>query len=273
MSYKTILVGIDIDAPSSSIISFAADLARRFEARLIGVSAADGPPPLATTDGMVVGGEIVQAQRKDIETRLEHLRAKLLKLAGASLEIEWRGAVDNPTRRITEMARGADLIVAASPEGASAASPYRSIDLGSLTLNAGRPVLVAAGGAEHLAARRVLVAWKDTREARRALADALPILVGADDVLVATVDRHADAATADSVADATAFLTRHGVKARGEVLARKDEAKALTELARSMHADLVVSGAYGHSRLREWVFGGVTRSLLDDSGLNRLMSS
>ena len=77
----------------------------------------------------------------------------------------------------------------------------------------------------------------------------------------------------DGRSDVVAGLGRHGVKARGEVLPGRDEGARLAEFAAGLHADLVVSGAYGHSRLREWVLGGVTRSLLDDVRLNRFMSA
>ena len=73
--------------------------------------------------------------------------------------------------------------------------------------------------------------------------------------------------------DAAGFLLHHGVRARTEVLKAKDEPAALSDFIRSVGADLIVSGAYGHSRLREWVFGGMTRSLLDDVWLSRFMSS
>jgi nucleotide-binding universal stress UspA family protein len=273
MTYRSILVGIDIDAPGDSIIALATELATRFHARLIGASAADIAPPIVTPDGIVLGAEIMQNQRDDIESRLDGLRRKFEALAGAAVDVEWRAAIASPTRLLLETVRAADLVLIASPEGASGGNPYRSIDLGSLALNAGRPLLVAASGAEHLPASRVLVAWKDTREARRAVADAVPLMAGAREVVVATVDREADILAREGIADVVAFLARHGIKARSEVIAEKDDAKGLAELARSMNADLVVSGAYGHSRLREWVFGGVTRSLLDDGRLNRFMSS
>ncbi len=74
-------------------------------------------------------------------------------------------------------------------------------------------------------------------------------------------------------ADFAAFLAGHGIKARSEVLEGSEDSYRLVEFIAASHADLVVSGAYGHSRLREWAFGGVTRSLLDERGLNRFMSS
>ena len=144
--------------------------------------------------------------------------------------------------------------------------------MGALTLAAGRPVLVVASNVEHVLAATVLVAWKDTREARRAVADALPFLTKANEVVVAIVDNDPDTFIRESVADVAAFLGHHGVKAREEVVAGDSDGGRLITFARSIQADLIVSGAYGHSRLREWVFGGVTRTLLDESGINRFIS-
>lgn len=273
MGYKSILVNIDIDGPVTPLIKFAADLARQFGARLIGCSAADIVPPMVTMEGMVVDGEMLERQRGDIEARLAHLRSKFAALVGGGIDTEWRSDVMSPTRLLVRSARMADLIVTGAPEGARAGSAYRATDLGDLLLHAGRPVLVSAAGAEHLLARKALVAWKDGREARRAVADAVPFLSRATEVVVATVDPDGSRQSRDGVADVVAWLDRHGIKARGEILPGRDEGARLAEFAADLGADLVVSGAYGHSRLREWVLGGVTRSLLDDVRLNRFMSA
>ena len=97
MTYKSILVGIDIDAPGNSIIALATEMAARFHARLIGASAADIAPPIVTPDGIVLGAEIMQNQRDDIESRLSGLRRKFETLAGGTVDVEWRGR--SPIRR------------------------------------------------------------------------------------------------------------------------------------------------------------------------------
>lgn len=268
MSYKSILVNLDIDEPSSAVVKLAAELAKRFDARLIGLSAADAPLPVLTADGMVFDGEALQIQRDDIEKRIEQLRVQFEKLVSGSVKSEWRGAVCDPTRFLVDSARSADLIITGVTKG----SVFRAVDLGALMLDAGRPVLVVASNVEHVLAATVLVAWKDTREARRAVADALPFLTRAAEVVVAIVDNEPDVSIREGVADVATFLGHHGVKARAEVIGGDNDGSSLISFARSIHADLIVSGAYGHSRLREWVFGGVTRTLLDESGINRFMS-
>lgn len=273
VTYRSILLNLDIDRHNNSLVRLAVDLAKRFDARLIGLAAADVPPPMASADGMVFDGELIECEREDIEARFAELRAKVENFAGTTVELEWREALALPTRSVTEAARAADLIVTSSPDTSSSINAYRSTDIGSLVLNAGRPVLVAAGEATQLVGEKAVVAWKDTREARRAVADALPLLLRAQEVVVVTVEQMEGMVPSVGVDDVAAFLMRHGVKARSEVTAGEDESKALSAFARSIHADLIVSGAYGHSRLREWIFGGVTRSLLEDKELNRFMSS
>lgn len=273
MAYKTILLNLDIDRRSTLLMKLAVDLAQRLDARLIGLAAADVPPPMASADGMVFDGELVECERENIEAKFAELRTKLEQLAGTAVELEWREELAIPTRHVAEAARSADLIITGPPDKSASANLYRSTDLGSLVLNAGRPVLVAALDAERLAADKALVAWKDTREARRAVADAIPLLTLAQEVAVVTVEETEGSMSSTGVEDVAAYLARHGIKARAEIIAGHDDSAALTSHARSMKADLVVSGAYGHSRLREWVFGGVTRSLLGENGLHRFMSS
>lgn len=273
MTYKSILVNIDIDRPAGNLITFASEFAARFDAHLIGFAAADIPPPPASAEGMIFDGEIMREQAEEIERCLEKLKTDFHAVAGSGHEREWRGAIGNPTRLLAEAARAADLIITQSPDGASSGSTYRCVDLGSLVLQTGRPVLIAAGGAERMLSEKALIAWKDTREARRAVVDAIPLLARTKEIRVITVENDADDSCMNSAKDVVAFLSRHGIKADAEVFRENSGPWTVAELAKTMEADLVVSGGYGHSRLREWVFGGVTRSLLNEQKLNRFMSN
>jgi nucleotide-binding universal stress UspA family protein len=163
---------------------------------------------------------------------------------------------------MASVARAADLIVA-SPPGRLGAS--LSADPGELLMNAGRPVLIVPYGGEAPKAPAVVIGWKDAREARRAVADAMPFLQRAKDVVVAAIceDDALDEARfqADDVA---AALKRHGVPARAHVSAKPADgpSRELARLAKANGADLIVMGGYGHSRFAEWAFGGVTDELL-----------
>jgi nucleotide-binding universal stress UspA family protein len=130
-------------------------------------------------------------------------------------------------------------------------------------MNAGRPILVVPPQREHLVGDRIVIAWKDTREARRALWDSLPFLKRADTVFVIAVG---PSDCKDSASDVSAYLARHGVASRAFVrpAPEKSAAHEIIRVAEDEGADLIVSGAYGHSRAREWIFGGFTRDLLDN---------
>jgi nucleotide-binding universal stress UspA family protein len=129
---------------------------------------------------------------------------------------------------------------------------------------------VAPDGTNWLDLRSVLVAWKDTAEARRAAADSLPLLQKAKEVTVAEIleeggDRHAATAR---VKDVTAWLSRHGVTAAWRVSENNesgDTTDRLDDIAGEVGAGLIVAGAYGHSRFRELVLGGMTEHLLTRS--------
>ena len=121
-----------------------------------------------------------------------------------------------------------------------------------------------------LSAKRVVIAWKDAREARRAVRDALPLLKAADEVLVVAVGESGRA----GALDVKEHLDGHGINARTLVQARRESAVAddLIRAAEREGADLMVAGAYGHSRTREWILGGVTRDLLDHAPIPCLLA-
>jgi nucleotide-binding universal stress UspA family protein len=139
-----------------------------------------------------------------------------------------------------------------------------------LVMQAGRPLLIVPDACDWLDLRSVLIAWKDTVEARRAVADALPLLRKATEVTVAEIaEEQANRPAALSrVRDVAAWLSRHGVNASEQVPEDCGEAGGLLEgIASEVGAGVVVAGAYGHSRFREWILGGVTRQLINP--LNR----
>jgi nucleotide-binding universal stress UspA family protein len=184
--------------------------------------------------------------------------------------VEWRSALARAEDFVPLVGRAADLIVAGP---AADESPGAISDL---LVRAGRPVLVTPPEQTRLSPERVLVAWKDTRESRRALSDALPVLKLASDVLVASIDapEHAEEVSL-SLADVTGYLAAHGIPARSEVFAPvgRSPGKSLVEIASSFGAGLIVAGAYGHTRLGEWIFGGVTRDLLSQKSVSCLFSN
>lgn len=274
MSYKSILLNLGIDGSVEPLTRIGIELAERFDAKLIGFCAADAPMPVTMApEGAAIAAEIWEQSRNEIRQRLNDRHSKFDELVVGTVKAEWRETVENPDHVLVRASLLADLVVTGASLGASTGDGYRMADPGSLVLRAGRPVLVAARGAASLPLGQVVVAWKDTREARRAVADAVPLMAIANEVTVVAVDTNPDDWIADGIKDVSSFLAGHGIKARTEILKSEEEGNRLIDFLASVKADLVVSGAYGHSRLREWVFGGVTRSLLDEVWLNRLMSN
>jgi nucleotide-binding universal stress UspA family protein len=271
MTFASILVNVETDSPSSDArTALAASLARRFKARLIGVAAAAvrSIPVVDPTGAAMVDAEILQAEQDRLVADLQAAGAAFLARPEISgIDCEWRSVVYMPGEAVAREARAADLLVIGRDEERVGRGAYRSVDPGEVVLGAGRPVLVVPPGARELRARHIVVGWKDAREARRAVADALPFLIEAETVEVVAVagDDEADAATRQAN-DVVHFLDRHrgrgGAKAH---VTREREAAAAAVLimaAQQNDADLIVAGGYGHARLTEWVFGGVTRELL-----------
>jgi len=166
-------------------------------------------------------------------------------------------------------ARAADLLVIGRRRSGDAHDP------GVILLRAGRPILLVPDTARPLELRRVVVAWKDTRECRRAVRDALPLLQEAKEVLLVEVGEHeAHASSKESLADVAGYLVRHRVIVADQVWCPPGGPVAveLFKFVRDEKADLIVAGGYGHSRLGEWIFGGVTRELLAASPVCCMLS-
>jgi len=189
--------------------------------------------------------------------------------------VEWRCTEDFPARFIVQQARAADIIVVGASRADALADPFVQANSSDLLMQTGRPLLVVPDAGDWLDLRSVLVAWKDTPECRRAVADALPILREAKNVIVVEIveDEANRAAALSAVEDLIAWLLRHGVVASQRVPREYgNAAEQLDSIASEVGAGLIVAGAYGHSRFREWVFGGVTKRLLAPSRRCSLLS-
>ena len=201
-----------------------------------------------------------------ILAELEKLAERFRNLAGRTVPtVEWRGSFHFPREVLAAEARAADLVIISSH--AVAEDVYHAFDPGTVLLNAGRPVLVVPDGIASNTGQRVLVAWKDTREARHAVQSALPYLAVAKHItLVEVAENVLERVARERLDDVEKYLLRHGIKVGGKsVLTPKGSiSDQLTSVAKSEGADLIVAGAYGHTRLGEWVFGGVTRGLLEN---------
>jgi nucleotide-binding universal stress UspA family protein len=262
-AYRTLLVHAEPAMASSHRVELAASLARQFDARLIGVGAGIYEPVTAGEPfaSMVATAEWMTLLQAQVEKDIDAAQASFRRDA-AGADLGWRAIHDYPAKALRDTARAADLIVL----GASSSAPDSShADPAEVVMTAGRPVLVVPPGRSHLRARSVLVAWKDTRECRRAIVDAMPFLQLADEVIVhAVTSKGEEAAVARELDDVVDHLRRRGVLADKDITpARNADVAAELERVAGLHgADLIVAGAYGRSRMREWIFGGATESFL-----------
>ena len=174
-------------------------------------------------------------------------RGKTFRAQGRSLrQIEWRSALEPPGELLLREARAADSLVIGRRRSGDDADP------GVIVLRAGRPVLLVPDTAAALPLRRVVVAWKDTRECRRAVRDALPFLQQAKEVLIVEIGEHElQSSEKKNLADVAAYLVRHRVIVAAEIWhrPRRPIAAELLHVAEEEKADLIVAGGYGHSRL------------------------
>jgi nucleotide-binding universal stress UspA family protein len=270
--YKTVIVHVDAEPGAADRVRLAADLARRYDARLIGVAAALARPPVEAITAGVMDASILELERDQIAADFKVAEGQFRTLTAESgITVEWRPVETFPTLALADAASAADLLVIGGGGAGRNTNDYRAVNPGDLILRAGRPILIAPRGASRLDPRSVLVAWKNTREARRAVADAMPFLKRAETVILAEVREHDEAS---SLADPAAFLAGHGVKFRTQLLERDGigVGAQLTAFAGHAQADLIVLGGYGHTRIRELIFGGVTRSLIGDCPLPCLLS-
>lgn len=264
----TILVHLDGEPGALQRVELAAGLARRTDALLIG-SAAGAPvaqPRFAPAGAWIPG---LVAQEEEMRRVLQDLHDRFLAAAGP-MAGGWRAGILEPTLFLASQARAADLLVVGASQSNPACSPLAA-DAGRLVVSAGRPVLVVPPGLADCDFGCAVVAWKDTREARRALIDGLPLLRLTKRVVVVHVALEPDQA---GLADVVGQLGRHGCPAEALTIRDSDDAvpALLMDTARDEGAGLIVSGAYGRSRQREWLLGGVTRELLTSSPVCCLMS-
>lgn len=261
VTYATLMVHLDGAGSNAAVLDVTATLARQHDARVIGIAACM-PVQLGACDGYM-DAALAVAER-DIVTD-ELARAKVAFHAHAGLRshaLEWRSipTLENIAHVVAEHARCADLVV--TGVGPAGGDPSTHADTADLILRAGRPVLVVPDADVTADFRNVVVAWTDTRECRRAIMDALPMLHGAERVTLVEAGRD-PAAARDGLEDIAGWLDRHGI-GTDRVVSRicGSVTETLAGIATDLAADLVVAGAYGHGRIREWVFGGVTRDWL-----------
>lgn len=275
MTYKTLLVHLDLNGDNEALLKITADLAVRFNAKVIGIAAAQPIQPLF--DQGVCTADIATQHRTEVQKEIAACEAQFRRtLAPCVGDLEWRSSItfESLASYVASQARCADLIITGKDMGASLMDDSRRVNIGDLAVKAGRPVLIVPQGISTLPLKQVFIGWKDGREARRAAADAIPLLEAAGSATVLEVASESDKAAAETrVGDVAKWLESHGVRATPAIAAaRNNEIGSLHYELINRKCDLLIAGAYGHNRLGEWVFGGATQDVLLDPDFCVLLS-
>lgn len=267
MTYETLMVQLELGRSNAAPLSVVRDLAKRMGATVSGVAAAQ-PIQMAIAAEGYYGGDLVIQDTKLIEAEADKAEKEFhAAMNGCVAHPDWMMAVTRfpLAERIADATGNADLlVVGVTQDGESGADSLRAVDIDDLVMRTGRPVLAVPLSVKEFKFGCALVAWKDSREARRALTDALPLLRQMERVVLVEVTSLSEQGPVQTaLAKMVTWLGRHGVEASSRLItALGSDGDRLLSIADEENADLIVAGAYGHSRFREWVLGGVTRNLL-----------
>jgi nucleotide-binding universal stress UspA family protein len=276
MTFKHVLVHIEPGPASEARLKYAIGLARSFGASLTGLTVTSPPAeiPAAMIGDAQLFNAAVEAARESAEFAKQQFEG-LMRECG--LITDWRNGQGIPAQVVGAEAGRADVLVVGG-------QVLRDMDAGlyrlapdDVLMTCGRPTIVLPENlVTEFRAKRILLAWKNTAEAARAAHDAIPLLIQAEEVIVAELVS-SDAGTGRysiSIEDMAGHLRAHGAKIttaklQGQAAGAGD---LLLTLASERGVDLIVAGAYGHSRLREWALGGVTATLLRRAHVPCLLS-
>lgn len=283
MSFKTILVMLNDSSRTQQLLDASSAIARQFDAHLIGLYVV--PAAKVYSDvGMLATPILFEGYRDLFKSKLGEVRKKFeASVKQDGLKAEWR-AVDSNYPDVAEAAiahsRGVELVIAGQIDRGADGDIERDLVV-RLILESGRPVLIIpkqgnfAPRGEGIA-EKAIVGINGTRESSRAMFDALPLLRLVREARLVWVNPYRQHGEAGDIpgAEEAAVLARHGIKAVAEPMMTDEQnaGGALLMRANDLGADLLVMGGYAHSRMREFVFGGATRHVLEHMTIPVLMS-
>jgi nucleotide-binding universal stress UspA family protein len=275
MPYKTLLVHVDNGKRSAVRLDIACRLAKLSDAHLIGLHALTVVklPSYAMVEGGVQVREFHERMLRESAVAAEALFKQTVKAAGIE-KVEWRKSRRDAVDSVPVHGRYADVLLIGQPNETDASGVEPDF-AERLLLAAGRPALVIPyAGDFPTVGTRVLVAWNASREATRALTDAIPILREAKQVDVIAFNPKDAPHGEVPGADIGLYLARHGIKVNvsQQTAEDVDVGNQLLSRAADLDSDLVVMGAYGHSRMKELILGGATRTVLNSMTVPVLMS-
>lgn len=277
MAYRSLLVHVD-DSDAAACLDLAARLARTFDAELEGTYLVPTRELTPFTSAMLPDSVVEHRLRDSGEAQA---RAEKRFREAAARHALARASFAAPAGRAIDAgilhARYADLCILGQPRADELHAAFANDLLHALLMQSGRPALIVPhANATATVGERVLVAWKESRESARAVADALPFLERASEVVVVSISARGDESVRETLADKdiAAWLSRHGIEAsvRHEVAEDIDAGQLILSRAADFGVDLIAMGAYSRPRLSEMALGGVTRLMLESMTVPVLMS-
>jgi nucleotide-binding universal stress UspA family protein len=274
---KDIIVNLTPGEARDAAVAYAVSVAGAFEAHLVGVVFVYDPVIPATVMGGGIPADLIERQRVENETLAAQAKAQF-EAAATQAGISYTSYQTNASGpgaadQFAHLARRFDLVMVGQPQPEGSAAQDLIVEAGMF--ESGRPLIVVPyiqkGG---LALDRVMVCWDGGRAAARAIGDAMPFLTRAKQVEVVIVAGERGKRDELPGVDLGQHLARHGIKVTvnripaGDI----DPANAIISYASDSGADFLVMGGYGHSRLREFILGGVTRTMLESMTVPTLMA-
>lgn len=282
MSFKTIVVNLNHEARAEAMVAAATHLARKWEAHVVGLYVM---PPLFMPSDVVLpmGADFYEQQIAEHKAQAGRVKAVFDNLTqGEPFVAEWllygeaRSAYESIADGVVAMSRAAEMLIVSQANDGEAPPMLADVPQRA-ALESGRPVLVVPQGWDaRKFGENITVAWNNSREATRATFDALPLMLSAKKVRLVTVGDGAGPSSVPSIpaADVAATLARHGIDVETVTVSDggRHPGMAVLEQCQTDATDLLVMGAYGHSRMREFILGGFTRDVLTNMTVPVLMS-
>ena len=277
MTLKSILVHLDRSRHCKLRLDTAVRLAVEFRAQLVGAYLMAGIELAPSVAALLPSDLVERRMREHADAQAESEQAFRQAAAAARIAAEWRAPAGPPFDAAVAHGRCADLVVLGQSDAEDSESIFVDELIATTILSTARPTLIIPHiGPRSTLGQNVLVAWDGGREAARAVADALPFLERAKRVDVITVSPESGGHAADSqaITRLAAYLKAHGVTpvVDRDVVSDISVGERLLSRAADLGSDLVVMGGYAHTRLRELVLGGVTRTMLEAMTVPVLMS-
>lgn len=266
--YRRITVHLDHGFDCTRRTALALGLAKRHKAELVGVYASSAPPQYYYGESVMMSRTLNIMKNLQAQNRGAVQNAFLEAAAAADVPAVVRAGESSPSATVALHGRASDLLIVSQQNRDDVEAAHENEFVEQTLLTAGRPVMVLPSSGDFpVVGERVLLCWDGSREAARALADAAPLLQGASHVVVLTMDEGAATRNVESIPfeDLASYCVAHGIPAPDHV--RRDikgvgVGSTILNAAADYSADLIVMGAYGHSKFREWAMGGATASIL-----------